>query len=223
MARFNRDQLLKAYRSAPSPIQDTLDGELVEKVVSDIQVRCRLHVDVAENLHDEIRFLLLGLVNPAEFFGSLMLSGTDEQTARSIMEEINNRIFIPLKQQAASGVAREPAPISYAETPVVTPSPTPVAPPPALDYAPTPVTQILPGSFAAVPAPVPHPVPEVTVPPAAETAPPVTSHTMASDMASAQQTQVASPVIAAPVQSQPLPPQPPIIKSFGSDPYREPI
>lgn len=222
MTRFNRDQMLKAYRSAPSPIQDTLDGELVEKVVSDIQVRCRLHVDVAENLHDEIRFLLLGLVNPAEFFGSIMLSGTDEQTARSIMEEINNRIFIPLKQQATSGAAREPAPISYAETPTAAPASAPVAPPPALDYAPTPVTQILPGSFAAVPAPVPHPVPEVTAT-AVEAPPVVASHTMASDMASAQQVQAAPVAVAAPAQSQPLTPQPPIIKSYGTDPYREPI
>lgn len=222
MARYTQEQLITAYRNAPVSIQDTLDGGLVEKVVSDVQVRCRLHADVASTLDDETRFLLLGLVNPAEFFGSLMLAGTDEQTARSIMEEINNRIFIPLKQQVSGSTAKAPAPISYSETPVRVPTPTPVAPPPALDYAPTPVTQILPGSFAAVPAPVQHMAPEVPAP-AVETPPVVASHTMVSDMASIQQTQVAPPAIAPPAPSQPLPSQPPIIKSYGSDPYREPI
>lgn len=220
MSRLTQEQYIAAYRSVPTAIQDLLDdGDLIEKVVSDLQVRCRLHADIAGTLEQEIRHLLLGVINPAEFFGSLMLAGTDEQTARSVMEEINNRIFIPLKQQVGSGSAKEPAPISYAEAAAPTPVPTPIVPPPTLDYAPAPVTQILPGSFAAVP--VQQPIPEITAPIEAPVI--AVPHTMASDMAAAQQVQAASPAVAPPVQSQPLPPQPPIIKSYGSDPYREPV
>lgn len=223
MSRLTQEQYVRAYRNVPTPIQDILDdGDLIEKVVSDIQIRCRLHTDIAGTLDQEIRYLLLGLVSPAEFFGGLMLSGTDEQTARSIMEEVNNRIFIPLKNQISTSTPAVPAPVAYSESQVPAPVPAPLVPAPTLDYAPAPVTQILPGSFAAVPAPVPPPAPEVTAP-AVETPAPAVPHTMASDMASVQQVQVTPPAVAPPVQSQPLPQQPPIIKSYGSDPYREPI
>lgn len=223
MSKFTPEQYITAYRGVPTPIQDLLDdGDLIEKVVSDVQVNYRLHTDDAGTLEEQVRYLLLGLINPAEFFGNLMLAGNDEQTAKGIMAEINERIFIPLKQQVSGAASKETAPpVSYAEDAANDESPAvPVVPPPALEYEPVPPVVTLPGSSIPVPAPQAVPPPAVvqdTVPPA-----PSIPHTMMSDMLAAQR----APVAPAPVPQAPAPLTPapkPITKEYSVDPYRESI
>lgn len=228
MAQFTQTQVLDAFSRAPEPIQEAFSSELTADVVSDIKAKFRLHIDVAGNLGRELGYLMLGLINPAEFFGGLMLAGTDEATAKGIMEEINSRIFIPLKQQV-SGAGRVPAPppVTYAEAPVVEEKTAPMVPPPALDYEPA-RAATLPGSSEPVPtvAPsIPTPVQQPAMPAPQEV------HTMMSDMLAAKQ----APVPAAAVSAQPTtptaPPAPapapsrsnPIAKDYGVDPYREPV
>lgn len=218
MDRFTQEQLVTAYRNVPPAIQDVFGSEAVEKVVSDIQVKYRLHTDTAGNLDKEIGYLLLGLINPAEFFGNLMLAGTDEKTAKGIMAEINERIFIPLKQQVSGAASKDTAPpVSYAEEDAEERLVVPAVPPPALEYEPVrPVT--LPGSSEPVPAPqIPPPAVIQEAPPA-----PSVPHTMMSDMVAAQRAPVApAPVPQAPAPSTPAPQ--PITKEYGVDPYRESI
>jgi len=228
MANFTQDQVLDAYAKAPEPIQEAFSSELTADVVSDIKTKFRLHVDVAGNLGKEVGYLMLGLINPAEFFGSLMLAGTDEATTKGIMEEINSRIFIPLKQQvSATGRTPAPAPITYAETPVAEQRPAPMIPPPALEYEPA-QTGTLPGSSE----PIPVVAPSISAPTQERALPtPQEVHTMMSDMLVAKQTAAPAPII--PVQptapNVPLPPAPvvpqpnPIAKDYGVDPYREPV
>jgi hypothetical protein len=220
MSKFTPEQYITAYRGVPTPIQDMLDdGDLIEKVVSDIQVNYRLHTDIVGTLEEQVRYLLVGLVNPAEFFGNLMLAGTDEQTAKGIMAEINERIFIPLKQQVSGAASKETAPpVSYAEDSVEESTATPVVPPPTLEYEPVPPVVTLPGSS------IPVPTPQTPSPAIAQEAPPAPSipHTMMNDMVAAQR----APAAPAPVPqaSAPLTPAPqPITKEYGVDPYRESI
>lgn len=228
MAHFTQDQVLDAYAKAPEAIQEAFSSELTADVVSDIKAKFRLHVDVAGNLGKEVGYLMLGLINPAEFFGGLMLAGTDEATAKGIMEEINSRIFIPLKQQVSgAGKAPAPAPVTYAETPVAEEKTTPMVPPPALDYEPA-RAAILPGSSESVPVIAPsNPTPaQQPVMPA-----PQEVHTMMNDMLAAKQAPAPAPVVSAQPTTPSVPPTPapaplrpsPIAKDYGVDPYREPV
>ena len=183
------------------------------KVITDIKAKYRLHVDLAGNIEREIGYLMLGLVSPAEFFGTLMLSGTDEQTARGIMEEVNERIFMPLKRQIMES-GRGPAPVqSYAQTAAPIPAKEPVVAPPALEYVPPAPT--LPGS--PEPAPMPAPAPAAPTPapePAPQPAPPP------------QPMPSPAPTPSAPTPP-PVPPAPAASaipgKGYAVDPYREPV
>lgn len=153
---ITQDQLLIAYRSAPEAIQSMYGSEEVSTIISDIGSQYRLPAVISENLERSVGHLLLGLSSPAEFFGNLMLGGTDEQTARGVMEEINQRIFAPLNQQMkaapqtpqnqeGSEVALSSAVQQEASTELPVP---PLMEAPQVAYVP----QTLPGSSVPVPA-----------------------------------------------------------------------
>lgn len=193
---------MAAYQRAPEAVRNVFNGEVTANVIMDMKTRYRLHVDVAGNLGAEVGYMLLGLRSPAEFFGNLMLSGTDQETAKAMMEEVNTRIFIPLKSQMR-GETQDAAPVSY-QAPAPVAAPVPVVPVPTLEYAPAAPT--LPGS--PVPAPMPiSPAPEAPV--------------------SAPAPQMAAPVVAQPAAPAIPPaaeiPPVPLKKDYGADPYREPI
>lgn len=214
MARFTQDQLLEAYRRAPEQIQNAFGGEIMINVVNDIKNKFRLHIDVAGNLEREIGYLMLGLISPAEFFGALMLSGTDEASARGIMEEVNNGIFIPLRREVAGSAKSPIAPGSYAEA---QPQPEPVrpsVPPPSVDYE---APKTLPGS----PVPAPMPITEtVTV-----ATPSISAEREVFKAPTIQEVTV--PEIRLSPQTQQTGNAPginiPLTKDYATDPYREPI
>lgn len=208
MSPIPKEQVLAAYERAPQPVREAFNSEVTTNIILDMKSKYRLHVDTAGVFGQEVGYLLLGLRSPAEFFGTLMLSGTDEQTTRSIMEEVNERIFIPLKRQMADAPASPVPAGSYAQAPEPAPVREAPVPAPFLEYAPAPT---LPGS--------PEPVPAPAAPPPA---------------AVPQSVQASAPAAAVPVEAawQPQPsvqspapvlPATPIIKDYATDPYREPI
>lgn len=214
MSPIPQEQVLAAYQRAPQPVRDAFNSEVTANVILDLKTKYRLHVDTAGMLGSEVGYMLLGLRSPAEFFGTLMLSGTDEQTARGIMEEVNERIFMPLKRQIMDS-GRAPAPVqSYTEAAAPTPAKEPVVAPPALEYAPPAPT--LPGS--PEPAPMPEPV--------ASTPPPMPTPEPAPAPAPPQP--VPPPVPASSIPTPPPTPSAPAThtipgKGYAVDPYREPV
>lgn len=201
MNSIPKEKVIAAYQSAPEVVREAFNSEVTSQIILDMKTTHRLHVDVAGTLASEVGYLLLGLRSPAEFFGNLMLSGTDEQTARSIMEEVNNRIFIPLRNQVRSKSSSELVQPYTAQEPAPRPIQQPLAPTPTIEYTPpAPVT--LPGS----PEPAPMPVPPVSV-------------------SAPEPVQNTAPIqdFSAPIPLQKPEPQNPIRKDYGADPYREPI
>jgi hypothetical protein len=208
-------------------VRDAFNSEVTANVIIDLKVKNRLHVDIAGQLSQEVGYMLLGLRSPAEFFGNLMLSGTDEQTARAIMQEVNDRIFIPLKQQVVDS-GRSPVPegnlVRHTQP---SPRPAPEVPPPALEYQPSvPIT--LPGSpipapmqTSSVSIPAETPVPEL-INPAVALPPPTPALQMTNPgssvrtLASAVSAHEAAPAVVGRQAA-------PISKEYAADPYREPI
>lgn len=212
-----KEQLLAAYQRAPQEVRDAFNGEVTAEIIMDMKTKYRLHVDVAGNLGNEVGYMLLGLRSPAEFFGNLMLSGTDEQTSRAIMEEVSQRIFIPLKRQMTAQTSASTPVESYivaqeAQSPQTK---TPVMPVPTIEYTP-PVSQTLPGSPVAAPMPTTRnpEMKDVSIDQGAET-----SHIPQEPLSKTTRT---SASITQPSAGQNNPPIP-IKKDYAADPYRESV
>lgn len=253
MSAIPKEQIVAAYQNAPETIQETFNSEDTARVIDDIRTKYRLHVDTAGTIGYEVGYLLLGLRSPAEFFGNLMLSGTDEQTARGIMEEINQRIFIPLNQRVRqtpptitqnTNIAVEAGedvvapdslvppvdiPPSPPETPIApAPTPVPTYQPQSVIQTPqvpfeSPITQTLPGSSVPVPQ-------QPWTPPAPSQPVPAFSGTKQSpfDLSAVTAAPLAPPVqqgsfVQSPITTPDTSSPSPIRKEFGADPYREPV
>ncbi len=235
-----QEKVVAAYQAAPQHVREAFSSEVTSKVVMDMKAKYRLHVDAAGTIGHEVGYLLLGLRSPAEFFGGLMLLGTDEQTARGIMEEINERIFLPLKRQMSGTPSAPVAPENYTATsepvtPMREEASIPVPKPsfatvPSIDYTPSPKTSVtLPGSPVEVPLsrgpqsiriPVPTVHEETPLPAAPSIVPPLPNPSPAPVYRAPEPVQPPSNPQPAPV---PTSTPAPIRKEYGADPYREPL
>ena len=226
------DQLRAAFQSAPPEIKEAYTNDSLVQVLMDIKSRYQLHVDVSGALRDMLGDLLLGLMTPAEFYGNLVLLGSSEQTARGIMDDLNKQIFLPLRDKMRTRSESGAAPLPDYSAPV---EPAFVPPAPAATVIPT-----QPEPPIVIPTPEPAPT---TTPISTETPfPEPQIRTMAHDMAAAKNHEGAQAPIPSAWSAPPAPPpieatypaapkphiepvvqQPPVEKTYGVDPYREPI
>lgn len=92
-------QYVTAFNNLPPVICSyILDGE-VDPVIEDIGNKYSFHVDVVGELHEHTIYMLMGLVSPAELLGSLVLKGINADVAKSVLEELNSRVFMPLQKK----------------------------------------------------------------------------------------------------------------------------
>ncbi len=161
MTTFTHDQFIAAYRTTPEVIQDAFASEKMTEIISSLPTTYALHVDVAGKLSEEIGYLLVGLTTPVDFLQRLGEIGIAPDASNKIATEINEKIFMPLRE-----LTRNPDPAkivewrpkedvveeSVEETPVSTPVvPAPVAPaptyrepipePPPVSVTPPPIAQ----------------------------------------------------------------------------------
>jgi hypothetical protein len=168
------EQILSALDTAPAAVREAASSVTTVKLVGSFIQKYGLHVDTVGKIAELNRALLLGFTSPAEFLGELVLAGVDANTARKIIGELNEKIFMPVQQQMrGSGASRppmskpqEPAtppPVQESSAPVQMPPPPmrTAPPPPDLPGAPEaqqPVTQPAP---VAAPQPVAKPMPQM--------------------------------------------------------------
>ena len=146
---------VREYLAEPGTLSGVLTG---------IQRTYGLHVDVTGALGEAVGYMLLGLITPLEFAGDLRAHGIPENAVTGIVGEVNQKIFIPLREKmrreepSAQGVVPTPPAPQY--SPRVAPRVVPVeqkvaplTPPPA---AVPPV---------ATPSPRPAPSPRMYEPP----------------------------------------------------------
>jgi hypothetical protein len=196
-----------------------------------------LHADTAGKVANLIQYLLIGLLNPTEFYAELQGLGIEATVVQKLMNDLNEIIFIPLHSKMAQGSPNlvqknVPAPIS-AQIFTVTQSAEPIAPPPPVIT--TPIAPVKP----FIPAPIPQPMPaEIAIPIYSSQAPvpnaPVYDpsaailpqnipmvHTMAQDMQNAMAHPTApiqAPAYVSPVPQQPIAtPAPPSAPTSNRD------
>ena len=105
MASFTNEQVITAIDSAPARVQSVLRSADTAKVISAIGAAHKLHIDQIGQLAQINRNLLIGLVDPSEMYGELVGIGVTPEEAKLIMGEINQKIFVPLREAMRAGSA----------------------------------------------------------------------------------------------------------------------
>lgn len=146
MTEITQDMALKAYREAPEYVRDVFNSDTTTQVVMSLQKKYQLHVDAAGTLAKEIGYLLLGLSNPQRFSDRLRTQGFADATIKAIVTEVNQKIFVPLRQAEEHASAKQ----------------TPVAPKPK-PAPPMPPRVSIPAQAPAAPATPPSPMPRTPI------------------------------------------------------------
>ena len=172
----------------------TFNDEKTTQVIIGLQAKFGLHIDSAGILGKGVGYMFLGLLSPPELLQKLLTAGIPDANARGIMAEINQKIFIPLREQIrnaapppAPGPAQPAAP-PPAPRPVNIPVPKYYAPPPQSPKYPRAGSELPPGLRFAQGSPAQRPAPPRPVvatpmptPPVAGTPKPVSSNTLLPD------------------------------------------
>ena len=166
------EQFSAAYQKLPFPIREYLADPELSDVVLQIGTAHQLHVDTIGALEREVNNMLLGLVNPTQFVGELKSIGIPETSVGAIVEELNAKIFMPLREKMKGGPAAEDdedaEPTSTSQTIQPATVPTPVLEPIVQTSVVTPVI-----SYAQAPT---LPRPAATIQPPVQVTPPAPSY-----------------------------------------------
>ena len=180
-------QFNAAYTKLPFPIRQYLAGDDIGKVAQQVGAGHALHIDTIGALEREISNMLLGLINPTQFVGELKSIGIPEASIGAIVEELNTKVFIPLREKMKNPPIEtededdqefEETPVQNVVAPPVSAPVTqaPPIPPPIVHSpasVPTPAPVVMPSRVTApvqVPAPARAPVASA---PAYMTPPPI--------------------------------------------------
>ena len=110
MKHYSTKELLQISDTAPASIRDALSSENTITTITNLGVNLKLHVDQLGLVAELNVQMLLGLVNPQEFLQELIAAGVPDADAREIMTEINQKIFVPLREEMRKGSAQPPRP-----------------------------------------------------------------------------------------------------------------
>lgn len=144
--QFTDEQVIAAIDSAPEMVRETLRSADTSKAIAAIGTAHRLHLDQIGSLAQINRNLLIGLVDPSEMYGELVGIGVSPDEAKLIMGEINQKIFVPLREAMRAGSAPE----TKKEQPVAAKQPAPAVVPAAVQH--NPVTSSVAPSAAVAPS-----------------------------------------------------------------------
>jgi len=165
------ESVAQVMHTLPLPIRTYLASGQFTLVTQNLITKYKLHVDQGGILNREVMLLLMGIENPDEFTQALVEEAKlDKQTISGIMQDVNQQVFIPLRdqmqnegkkvaqppQRVVQQSAPRPAPVnapvpSYAPpTPRVAVPPIRVSQPPAQPATPPQAPQVnsIPSSYA---------------------------------------------------------------------------
>lgn len=116
------ESVVQVMRSLPPIVRAFLARKKHIPVVKQLALKYKLRVDQTGVLERETAFVLIGLDEPAEFMQSLVEQAqVSQQVAENILQDINNQIFVPLRDQmraAGVQVKTSPQPPVAAKAPV---------------------------------------------------------------------------------------------------------
>ncbi len=118
------DDIKQILAEVPPPVRAFFASGKVEIVAKSLMQKYQLHIDTGAIVEREIILLLLGLKDPTEFTQTLVEEAKlDQQTINNITQDVNELIFVPLREEMRKSGGK----VEETAKPVVTP---PSAPPP---------------------------------------------------------------------------------------------
>lgn len=96
---YTAEQITEKYNSLPKDVRSAIESAEVSKKVSALAQKYKLHIDMADELSDEVGLVMLGLTHPQDFMGNLKRRlEIPEDMARDLVADINEQIFSPIKE-----------------------------------------------------------------------------------------------------------------------------
>ena len=184
---YTNAQILERFKKLPEDVKEAMFSVDTVQIMQEIGEKNKLMIDKIGELADETGLVMLGLTHPNEFISHLAERlGVERDIAKEIAEEINTKVFFPIRENLKKihGIApaevSEPAlptdkvvglPAGEAGTPTESVGAEPILPP--LESLPTPPPEISPAPLFPIPEPKietpvppePKPEPEITTPP----------------------------------------------------------
>ncbi len=97
--KISRDQMMQRYKSLPTDLQDAVFSTENSQTLQNIGQIHKLRVDQTGVLADETGLVMLGFTKPNEFIPHLTERlKIDKELARIIAHEVNDRIFIKVRE-----------------------------------------------------------------------------------------------------------------------------
>jgi hypothetical protein len=97
--KFTPQQLRERYLKLPKDVQDAIFSVDSAEIIQDIANKNNLVIDKMGELADETGLVMLGITKPSEYVKNLTgRLGIDSNTAQKIGDEINSRIFSPIRE-----------------------------------------------------------------------------------------------------------------------------
>lgn len=106
------ESIKEVMKTLPPPIRQYLGQGKYLVVANRIMTKYGLHIDQAGVLEREIMFLLMGIDNPDEFTKTLSEEAKiDAKTIGNIVKDVNEQIFMPLREEMRKGSKEEIKPV----------------------------------------------------------------------------------------------------------------
>jgi hypothetical protein len=99
------DSLATVVAQLPPPIREFIKSGKADPIAKELTQKYQLHLDQGAVVGREIILILLGIDSPADFTTALVQEAhLDASTVDAIVQEVNQRIFIPLRDQMRGGI-----------------------------------------------------------------------------------------------------------------------
>ncbi len=136
MINYTREQLNERYKSLPKDVQEAIIGIETADIIGQIGNEKKMMIDKVGELADETGLVLLGFTRPSQFVSHLSERlRMEKSAAKEIAEEINTRIFFPIRENLKKihGLREEEAEKEEIEAPTLAESDVGVPTPPKAD------------------------------------------------------------------------------------------
>lgn len=230
---------------APQQVQDVVMSDDTITIIEQLGEKYGLHIDQAGLIMKLVSYMLIGYLSPNQLLEEMTAGGIADATARKILAEINEKIFVPLRekmrgQNGPVAATTEEGPAKPVNMIVHPPLPTPdtpmrpaPSPPPMPRAMPEPPAN-LPGAMPplaekpAEPKPLAAALKAAGVPLLEDREEPHIELRPQAPMPVSPPKIVPTPIAIAPApvappRAVPAAPVVPLAKDYATDPYREPI
>lgn len=110
---YSQEQLETKYQKLPEDVREVMVRAETANAVGNIAKKYNLHIDQAGELADEIGLTMLGLTKSEDFLSHIKNRlQIDQTTAEQITREVNEQIFLPIRESLQKLASRDELPAS---------------------------------------------------------------------------------------------------------------